>query len=632
MTHVIDADGRIKEHWGEVALEELADWARGSIIRGGVADWEPLVHPGTAYHLQTNATDVIWAQNITMADGAWIGQAAGPLITFDDTLNYLGITGCNVGIGTMSPEQLLEVDTGSLNTQGGIGLLAEVSYRFLNFMVGNSNVNSIFWDDGDDLAFGVANVNTDTAPDTILMTIKGISGYVGIGTATPGKKLDVFGVVSFYLVTAAATNKQLQIHTNQYDSAVETEGWLPFRTTSLINTNQLILGGSHASYNAATIISFFTAPNVTTRAGTEKVRITAAGYVGVATVSPDRLLHAEASDADAAAVTYAERLTHILSSGTAAAGFGVGIEFELETATSQDVMGRLFVKLADATHATRRGTFGVDLNRQGSFHEAVRIVASDVVPVAGNARGAGAVDFGQGRGAATEVASGSFSVISGGYKPTASGWYSTVGGGAYNDVDSIAAVVGGGYGNAATQGYATVSGGFLNEAAGANSAIPGGYYGLADKYGQICSATGRFTSAGDAQGTIQFVATLSVLHDDADWYELFLNGTTAADARMTIAADTVWTFDTLIVGTTSGCAKSFGFRIEGTIENDGGTTTLLNSTVTTVYDADDVSFDARASADDANDALLIEVQDADGTGDVVQWCATTRTAEITFPA
>jgi len=41
--------------------------------------------------------------NITIADGGTIGQAAGPLLTFDDTNNYLEITGCKVGIGTNTP-------------------------------------------------------------------------------------------------------------------------------------------------------------------------------------------------------------------------------------------------------------------------------------------------------------------------------------------------------------------------------------------------------------------------------------------------------------------------------------------------------------------------------------------------
>lgn len=101
---------------------------------------------------------------------------------------------------------------------------------------------------------------------------------------------------------------------------------------------------------------------------------------------------------------------------------------------------------------------------------------------------------------------------------------------------------------------------------------------------------------------------------------------------MTLAADTVWTFETKLVGTTQGCTKSFGFLINGVIENDGGTTSLLASNVTTLYDTDDAAFDAQAVADDTNDALDIEVQDTTSGGDTMRWVAITETAEVTYPA
>lgn len=43
------------------------------------------------------------ANQITMVDGGTIGQAAGPLIAFDDTLDYLEITGCDVSVGSQVP-------------------------------------------------------------------------------------------------------------------------------------------------------------------------------------------------------------------------------------------------------------------------------------------------------------------------------------------------------------------------------------------------------------------------------------------------------------------------------------------------------------------------------------------------
>ena len=55
-------------------------------------------------------------------DGGTIGQAAGPLLTFDDTNNYLEITGCNVGIG-ITPVSLLTLKSSVVGEAGGIRLL-----------------------------------------------------------------------------------------------------------------------------------------------------------------------------------------------------------------------------------------------------------------------------------------------------------------------------------------------------------------------------------------------------------------------------------------------------------------------------------------------------------------------------
>ena len=112
----------------------------------------------------------------------------------------------------------------------------------------------------------------------------------------------------------------------------------------------------------------------------------------------------------------------------------------------------------------------------------------------------------------------------------------------------------------------------LNTASAAYSTVPGGLNGKADKYGQIASASGYFAAQGDAQGTIQAVLRATVTHDDTDWHSLYLDG---SSAKLTIAQDTVWTFDVLLVGTTSGCGDSFSYHFDGCVENDGGNVSIL---------------------------------------------------------
>ena len=174
-------------------------------------------------------------------------------------------------------------------------------------------------------------------------------------------------------------------------------------------------------------------------------------------------------------------------------------------------------------------------------------------------------------------------------------------------------------------GQLSVALGSYNQAT-ATFAISLGQHSTANKHGQLAHGSGCFAVSGDSQGSF-FIARKSVTHSDAAWYELFLDN---VDDQLTLASDTAWIFDILIIGTTSGCTKTFGFKIEGVIKNDGGTTTILASTVTTLYDGDDTDFDARVTADDATDALKIEVTDATSGGDTVRWVAKVSTVEVTY--
>jgi hypothetical protein len=288
-------------------------------------------------------------------------------------------------------------------------------------------------------------------------------------------------------------------------------------------------------------------------------------------------------------------------------------------------------------------------------------LADPIQTTGGDARGTAATDLQITRAAVDQVASGDYAVIAGGRDNKCSGTSAVVAGGWNNTVTFVEGAIvggwlnsvtknlgfvgggqantasgtsygyntiGGGLGNTASGEWASILGGRANIASGYYSAILGGFFGLADKYAQQAHANTRFAAVGDSQSS-KFVASRLATHSDAAWYTLFLDN---IDDLLTIATDTVWTFRAQIVGTTQGCTKSFGFEITGVVENDGGTVTLLASTVTTLYDGDDASFDARALADDANNALLIQVQDADSGGDIVRWVASVQTTEVTFPA
>jgi hypothetical protein len=93
----------------------------------------------------------------------------------------------------------------------------------------------------------------------------------------------------------------------------------------------------------------------------------------------------------------------------------------------------------------------------------------------GNQRGLHAVDLQSARAQATQVASGNYSVISGGWRNTASGYIATVGGGRENTASSMYSTVGGGEYNTASGFGSTVGGGNQNTASGVNATIGGGW-------------------------------------------------------------------------------------------------------------------------------------------------------------
>jgi hypothetical protein len=107
------------------------------------------------------------------------------------------------------------------------------------------------------------------------------------------------------------------------------------------------------------------------------------GSIGVGTNSPDRRFHTEVSDAITNAITYAERLSHI-TSGTAAIGFGTGIEYELENASGTNIVAATQeFTWSDATNATEDATYKLRLIKNGTLTDAVTVNSVGDTTIAG---------------------------------------------------------------------------------------------------------------------------------------------------------------------------------------------------------------------------------------------------------
>ena len=150
----------------------------------------------------------------------------------------------------------------------------------------------------------------------------------------------------------------------------------------------------------------------------------------------------------------------------------------------------------------------------------------------------------------------------------------------------------------------------------------------ASHYGEQAYASGAFQYPGDAQASVYLLRGVSTGIVDqlkqAGWAELFLDG---ASERITVPEGRSLTFDILVVAR-DGSGTSFGCRIEGVIENEGGTTQFVGGgPANTFLGRDDLAWDIRAVADDTNDALIVEVQGAVGA----RWVASVRTVEVSMP-
>ena len=150
--------------------------------------------------IRTSATPT-WA-GIIIADGGTIGQAAGPLLTFDDTGNTLTISGCDVGIG-ITPTKKFQVNVGT-----------DLNVRFESF--------------GSEMTIQAVN---DAASVNIPLRIYAtelnlMGGNVGIGTLSPAASaaLDITSTTGALLVP--------RMTTTQRNALTPVDGMIFYNTTT----------------------------------------------------------------------------------------------------------------------------------------------------------------------------------------------------------------------------------------------------------------------------------------------------------------------------------------------------------------------------------------------------------------
>lgn len=169
------------------------------------------------------------------------------------------------------------------------GAVPGATVQAQEFIVGTKQTKIIVSSDGTS-----AFVMRNAADTSSILTVDTTNGRLAIGSAsgTPQAALHIVGNNGTLRLSTAetdATPKSGSVYTTHYTTAEEPV--IIFRGYSDATANLVSFGGGTTLGNAATIISFFTAANNTTPTGTERMRISADGYVGVNIIAPTALLH-----------------------------------------------------------------------------------------------------------------------------------------------------------------------------------------------------------------------------------------------------------------------------------------------------------------------------------------------------
>jgi hypothetical protein len=136
-------------------------------------------------------------------------------------------------------------------------------------------------------------------------------------------------------------------------------------------------------------------------------------------------------------------------------------------------------------------------------------------------------------------------------------------------------------------------------------------------------ASGRFAATGDAQASSYILRGTT---SNTNPTELFLDG---ASQRMILATNSTWSSEVSVTGRSS-MGVSAGFKLQGLIRNNNGTTALVpgDASAYTRLGYGNVNLDAQVVADDSDDALSIKVQGLSGTS--IRWVTTVRAVEVGY--
>jgi len=263
----------------------------------------------------------------------------------------------NVGIGTTSPSQKLHVYHATDNQIATFESGDSTSALKIKDSTDETLVQNI----GGIQQFVSNNTNTGTAGTRFLHGSSekmriDSSGNVGIGTSSPATSLTVTG----------SQANGLELDRNDFDNTQSCRLFFDSSTSGF------------SMFNNSGGLAFCTGAVPNSTSGTEKVRIDSSGRVGIGTSSPDKDLHIT-NTTEAATIRLERNQSEIPDGGVIGA-----IEFESRdvSAGSTGVVGKIEVRAEDTTPDTRMAFYTHDNDSgTGSLEERMRIDSSGRVGI-----------------------------------------------------------------------------------------------------------------------------------------------------------------------------------------------------------------------------------------------------------
>lgn len=174
--------------------------------------------------------------------------------------------------------------TGIQGPPGPAGTAINESYAYLPGRDGGQTLNGA-------TNGGTLTLNGSANGGNVL--INPLSGSIGVGTSSPSDFFHVYTTVTkgFRLgAVGEGLNKFGYITNGIRSDTVNYQGYMVAGGFGGTNENRVVIGGGTTLYKAATNINFYTGDNVSTTSGTERMRISNAGNVGIGTSTPTNML------------------------------------------------------------------------------------------------------------------------------------------------------------------------------------------------------------------------------------------------------------------------------------------------------------------------------------------------------